>query len=177
MRRKGSGKRQTPIGREGCMWSAYIKHYKTPGFWKFVLKKDEHSHLKLDGNLLPTNRRRKRTQGDLMQRMRQLCKIRKLTALDISRRLRDEFPGCDVVPQDVHNERHLLRMEIYGTRNGTQLFFSELQELGAIGKAAVRMDHPIVYSGHSRGALMSGLKTGSCFQWTSHTKRTSSICH
>ena len=84
------------------------------------------------GHPLPTNRRRKRTQGELAERMGELCKLRKLTALDVSRQLLDEFPECGVVPQDVHNQLHVMRMEAYGTRNGTQLIFQELQDTGAI---------------------------------------------
>lgn len=135
---KTTGKRDTPIGRCGCQWHAYVRFYKSVQAWIVKIKNDEHNHPGLEGKRLPSNRRHQRQLEDVDERLGNLIKIRKLAGEDIARQLREEFPDSGVIAKDVQNRRLAEKTELYRGRTPTQQFFLELKEQEQRGEAYLR---------------------------------------
>lgn len=126
--RKGTGQEQTPIARCGCEWKAVIKHLKNQP-WTVELVNDYHNHSILAGEKLPFNRRRQRGMDDVAEHMEALSRASKLTSTDITRRMREDFPGTSISAKDVQNARYQGRREALGGRTPKEKqFFIELRD-------------------------------------------------
>lgn len=123
---RGTGVRDRAPGRANCQWQASVTFYKRHQAWIVNIKNDTHNHSRSEGGILPGNRRRKRKNSDLQERMGQLSQLGKLPAWDVSRQLRTEFPESGVIPRDIQNLRDNERRNMLGGLTATQVFFQEL---------------------------------------------------
>lgn len=102
--------------------------YQSQQAWIIKGKTDGHNHSRLEADLLPSNRRRKRQDAEFDERLGQVTKVRKLSGEYIARRLREEFPGSGIVSKDVQNRCDQERLATYQNRTPTQQFVMEIQE-------------------------------------------------